>query len=138
MWGSTEMVANALVEGLMSEGVKVQLFRLSNTNKTRIITNILDARAMLIGSPTLNNGLFPTVASFLTYMKGFKPRNKLGAFFGSYGWGGGARRKVEQELKDIGVELIESELDFKYKPNREELSKAVEFGKIFARKVLAK
>ncbi|UCH03311.1 MAG: FprA family A-type flavoprotein [Candidatus Bathyarchaeota archaeon] len=135
MWGSTEMVANAIAEGIISEGVEVQLYKLSNSDNTEIISNILDARAVLIGSPTLNNGLFPTVASFLMYMKGLKPRKKLGAFFGSYGWGGGAKREAEAELKATGIELIESDLDFNFKPSQKELEKAVEFGKTIARKV---
>jgi flavorubredoxin len=135
MWGSTEMVANALVRGIMSEGVEVYLYNLSNSNNTEVITDVLDAKVVLIGSPTLNNGLFPSVASYLTYMKGFKPRNKLGAFFGSYGWGGGAKREVETELKSMGIELIESNLDFNFKPNENELKKAEEFGKDIAKKI---
>jgi flavorubredoxin len=135
MWGSTEMVANALIDGITSEGVKVQLYNLSKTNKTEIITDVLDARVLLIGSPTLNYGLFPSVASFLAYLKGFKPRNKLGAFFGSYGWSGGAKREVEAELRAAGVELIQSDLDFNYRPDKSELEKAEQFGKNVARKI---
>jgi flavorubredoxin len=135
MWGSTEQVANALVEGIMRENVEVNLYRLGTSDTTEIIADILDAKAVLVGSPTLNNGLFPTVASFLTYLKGLKPRGKLGAFFGSYGWGGGAKSQVETELKSAGVDLLESHLDFNFKPNERELKTAYDFGREIARQV---
>jgi len=136
MWGSTERVAKALAEGISSEGVVVNLYRLRDTHNSDVIAQILEARAVLVGSPTLNNGLFPPVASFLAYMKGLKPRNKMGAAFGSYGWGGGAKRAVEAEMKAAGVELLESGLDYNYRPTEKELEEAVEFGRTVARKII--
>ncbi len=135
MWGSTEMVAKALAEGVASEGVHVQLYRLSNSHVSDVVTDILDAKAVLVGSPTLNANLFPTVAYFLSYLKGLKPKNKLGAFFGSYGWGGGAKKSAEEELRAAGIELMESSLDFVFRPSKEELMRAVEFGKRVAKRV---
>jgi len=135
MWGSTERVAKALAEGISSEGVVVNLYRLRDTHNSDVIAQILEARAVLVGSPTLNNGLFPSVASFLAYMKGLKPKNKIGAAFGSYGWGGGAKRAVEAEMKAAGVELLESDLDYNYRPTEKELEEAVEFGRTVARKI---
>jgi flavorubredoxin len=117
--------------------VEVRLHRLSETHNSDVIADLLEAKAVLVGSPTLNNGLFPTVASFLAYMKGLKPRKKIGAAFGSYGWGGGAKRAVEAELKAAGIEVIESDLDFNYRPVEEELKMAVDFGRDIARKVNA-
>ena len=136
MWGSTELVAKALVEGISGEGVEVSLHRLSETHNSDVIADILEARAVLVGSPTLNNGLFPTVASFLTYMKGLKPKNKIGSAFGSYGWGGGAKRAAEAELKAAGIEVLKSNLDYNYRPTEEELEKAVDFGRMIARKIM--
>jgi len=135
MWGSTERVAKALVEGIASEGVEVQLHRLSETHNSDVVAEVLDARAVLIGSPTLNNVLFPTVASFLSYMKGLRPKSKIGAFFGSYGWGGGAKRAAEAELKAAGFELVDSDLDFIFKPTDEELKMSEEFGREIAKRV---
>ena len=137
MWGSTERVAKAIIEGISSEGVEARIHRLDTTHNSDVIADVLEARAVLVGSPTLNNGLFPTVASFLAYMKGLKPRNKIGAAFGSYGWGGGAKRAVEAELKATGVELVENDLDFNYRPGADELKKAFEFGRLIAEKIKA-
>jgi len=135
MWGSTEKVAKALAEGISSEGVVVNLYRLGETHNSDVIAQILEAKAVLVGSPTLNNGLFPPVASFLAYMKGLKPKNKIGAAFGSYGWGGGAKRAVEAELKATGIDLLENSLDYNYRPTNTELKEAFEFGRTVAGKI---
>jgi flavorubredoxin len=134
MWGSTEKIAVSISQGVMDEGVKVVVHRLDASHRSSIITDILDARAVLIGSPTINNHVFPTVAGFMAYMRGLKPEKKIGAVFGSYGWGGGAKRWLESEIKAIGIELIESDIEFKFKPVEEELEQAREFGRMIAKK----
>ncbi len=62
MWKSTEKMAHALAEGITDAEVDVKLYNLTESDKSDIIKEVLDARAILIGSPTLNNGMFPTVA----------------------------------------------------------------------------
>jgi flavorubredoxin len=135
MWKSTEKIAKALAQVIMDEGINVRIHNLQVTHRSDIVSDILDARAVLIGSPTLNNHVFPTVAGFLAYLRGLKPQNKIGAAFGSYGWGGGAKKFVESEMKAANIELIESALEFLYKPSKEELNKAREFGRIVAKKI---
>lgn len=128
MWGSTELLAKAIANGVAHQGIDVEVYKLGSANQTEIITSILDARAVLIGSPTLNNGLFPTVAAFLTYMKGLKPRNKLGAAFSSYGWSGGAKKEAEALLTATGIKVMANDLKVTYRPTDEELQKAFAFG----------
>jgi flavorubredoxin len=135
MWGSTEKIAEAVTEGIASEGVEVRVHRLGASHNSDIIAAILEAQAVLVGSPTINNGLFPSVASFLSYMKGLKPKDKIGTFFGSYGWGGGAKREAEVMLKSAGIEVLDGSLDFIFRPSLEELKKAEEFGKEIAGKI---
>ena len=82
MWDSTDKMARAIADGIASQGVEVKLLKLRGTDNTDIVTEILDAKAVLVGSPTLNNGMFPTLGSFLTYIGGLKPKGKLWDFFG--------------------------------------------------------
>ena len=135
MWQSTEKMAKALLEGISREGVEVKLFNLSNSDRSDIIREVLDSKAILIGSPTLNRGLFPTVAGFLAYLKGLRPKAKLGTAFGSYGWSAGAVKAAYQELKEAGIEVIESGLEIPYVPDEEELKKCIAFGEKIARDI---
>jgi flavorubredoxin len=131
------MIARALSEGLAEAGVEVKVHRLGASHNSDAIADILEAKAVLVGSPTINNSVFPTVASFLAYMKGLKPRFKIGAFFGSYGWGGGARKDVEAGLQAAGIEILEGDLECQFRPGAEGLLNAREFGRNLAGKILS-
>lgn len=128
MWGSTEMMANEIVEAVRAAGVEVKLLNLRKSSRSYIMKEMLDAAAFAVGSPTLNNGLFPTVGDFLVYLKGLRPQKKKAMAFGSYGWGGGAVKIIEQELKSAGIEVIDPGLQIKYRPYEKELLKCKKLG----------
>lgn len=135
MWGSTDKMARAICEGAASEGIDVKLMKLRSAETTDVITEILDAKAVVVGSPTLNNSMFPTLGAFLTLVTGLKPKNKQWSFFGSYGWGGGAVRNMIEAVKKAGFQVNEPGLELKYIPDEEDLRKCFEFGKQIAIKV---
>lgn len=132
MWQSTDQMARVIADGIANAGVKVKIMRLRAIDRSDVMTEVLDAGGIIVGSPTLNNGIFPTVADFLTYMKGLRPKNKIGAAFGSYGWSGEAAETVQQELKSMGMELPEQPLKMKYVPDRDALKLCWEFGQRLA------
>ena len=129
MWGSTEKMAQAVVEGAVTQGVEVKLMKLRATDLTEIVTQILDSKAVIVGSPTLNNQMFPTLGQFLTYIGGLKPKGKIWSFFGSYGWGGGAVKNMIEMARKVGFEVHEPGIEVKYIPNAEDLAKCFELGK---------
>lgn len=135
MWNSTKNLAYAIAEGIASEEIECRVYNLTENHRSDIITDLLEARVILIGSPTLNNHVYPNVAEFLAYMRGLRPQNKIGAGFGSYGWAGGARRFVEEQMKLAGIKILESELDCTFKPTESEWQKAYDFGVMIAKKV---
>jgi flavorubredoxin len=135
MWGSTEILAKAILKGLMEEKVEARLLHLRSNHRSDIIEEMVEAKAILLGSPTLNNGMFPTMGDFLTYMKGLKPNGKIFGLFGSHGWGGGALREMRRILEQEKFEVWENEISVQYIPDSEEIKKAIEFGKEFAKKV---
>ena len=107
MWHSTEKMADAVSAGLNAEGIAVRPMYLRKWHRSDIMTDVLDAKAVIIGSPTLNNNLFPTISDFMTYMKGLKPLNKIGAAFGSYGWSGEAPKMITKELEAMKFDIVE-------------------------------
>ena len=137
MWGSTDKMARAIAEGVTSKGVDVKLMKLRAANRTEVMTEILDAKAVVVGSPTLNNGMFPTIGSFLTYATGLKPKGKLWSFFGSYGWGGGAVKNMTEIAQKAGFQTNEQKIEVKFVPESEDLKKCTEFGQQIATKIKA-
>jgi flavorubredoxin len=129
MWGTTEKMAYKLREGLLETGVHVTMRNLRTCHISDIITNVNDTKLVLLGSPTLNNGMLPTMGGFLTYIKGLRPRNRLGFAFGSYGWGGQAVGQIEEVMKDLKWELPLDGVKIKFIPDDDELENVKEIGK---------
>jgi flavorubredoxin len=127
MWHSTEKMADAVAAGLHAEGIAVRPMYLRKWHRSDIMTEVLDAKAVVVGSPTLNNGLFPTVSDFLTYMKGLKPLHKIGAAFGSYGWSGEAPKLITQELEAMKFEIVEP-VRHRYIPDHNAIEASYELG----------
>jgi flavorubredoxin len=137
MWHSTERMAEAIHAGITAEGVVSMPMNLRAYHRSEIMTEIFDARAVVVGSPTLNNGLFPTVADFLCYLRGLKPRHKIGAAFGSYGWSGEAVKLIEAELKEMKIEPVEPGLRVQFVPEKPVIDQCREFGRRIGRAVKA-
>jgi flavorubredoxin len=129
MWGSTEKIAQALLQGLQEAGVPVSLKNLSINNRSDIITEVLNSKLILIGSPTLNNNMLPSMGGFLTYLKGLKPLKKIGFVFGSYGWGGQAVGQMEEIIKALKWDLPFESINLNYIPDTDELKEVEKTGK---------
>ncbi len=129
MWHSTEMMAKAIVDGLVQEGVSVQLLDLAKNHRSDIITEVLDAGAIVVGSPTLNNGMLPRMADLLHYMKGLRPAKKIGAAFGSYGWSGEAVKLINTLMEEMKFTVIDPGINVQYVPAHDDLRKCVELGR---------
>lgn len=121
MWHSTEKMARRIVEGFDKRGSKAILYDLSVCELSDIMTEMVSARYVAVGSPTLDNNITPRVGALLTYMKGLAPKGKKGFAFGSYGWGGQSTAIVNKELTDIGIEIIMDPIKIKYIPSKEQL-----------------
>jgi len=135
MWGSTEKMAARIAQGLIDSGLEVRLFDVSVADRTEVIKEMLDSKGYLIGSSTHDNGMLPSIAGFMEFFKGLKPKNRIACVFGSYGWGGGAVKELEGVLRESGVEIAQPGLAFQYFPDENEFRLCYEYGKAFANKV---
>jgi flavorubredoxin len=128
MWGSTEKMAFKLQEGLEEKGVPAIMRNIKTTHISSIVSDVLESKAIIIGSPTLNNGMLPTVGAFLTYIKGLKPKGRIGLAFGSFGWGGQAPGEIEKVMQDLKWEIPIDKIKIKYIPDDDEYGSVKETG----------
>ncbi len=135
MWGSTDILARRLAELLALENIEVKIYNISKSENSRIIRDILDAKVLIVGSPTLNNDLFWPVGALLTFLRGLKPKNKKVGIFGSYGWSEGASKQIRREVEGMGLGLIEPFFEVQYVPNEEDLSKLEDYAKVVVQAV---
>lgn len=122
MWGSTEKMAYVLADTFEQKNVPCRMKNLKTNHISDIMTSVLSAKYICVGSPTLNNGILPSVSSFLTYMKGLAPKNRVGIAFGSYGWGGQAIGMIENILESCKFHVPVKGLKIQYIPGEQELN----------------
>ncbi len=128
MWESTAKMARAITSGVESEDVNVRLMNTRKWHRSDIMTEILDAGAIAVGSPTLNNSIFPVIADVMTYIKGLRPQNKIAAAFGSYGWSGEAVKILNKDFEEMKLTIIDPGVKIQYVPDEADLERCFELG----------
>ncbi|MBN2225941.1 MAG: flavodoxin domain-containing protein [candidate division Zixibacteria bacterium] len=129
MWGSTMKMANAIAEGIRGAGeISVGVYDLRYNHRSDVITEILDAKAVVVGSPVLNKNILPKMADMLTYMKGLAPVGKIGAAFGSYGWQDTIVKRLNEMLTEMKVEVIDDGVSVNYVPKPDDIKRCVALG----------
>lgn len=132
IWHGTEKMARAIGRGLEAEGVPYKIFNCGAADFNDVMTEILKVRGLLVGCPTLNNNLMPTLAPFLESIRGLRFLNKLGAAFGTFGWSGEGCKRIEETLTASQVKIAQPSLKVQFAPHPEDITKCEEFGRAFA------
>jgi len=135
MWQSTALMARSIADGLREAGAEPIVMPMNCLTRSDVMTELLCAGAFLVGSPTINSTIFPTLADLLSYAKGLKPKNLLAAAFGSYGWSGEACAELERWFKDMGLESAAPALKVKFVPDGAALEGCRKFGEQVAQRV---
>lgn len=130
MWGSTASLAAAVADGIAASGTEARLFDLAETPIGHISAELLEARALVLGSSTMHHGMLYRMAGYLAWLEGLRPAGKLGAVFGSFGWGGGATKQVAEHLARIGFELPFEPFTEKFRPTADDLAAVEAWGRV--------
>jgi flavorubredoxin len=128
MWESTTKMARSITSGIESQDVNVRLMNTRKWHRSDILTEIVEAGAIIVGSPTLNNNIFPVIADVMTYIKGLRPQNKIAAAFGSYGWSGEAVKILNKEFAEMKLDIIDEGVRVQYVPDENDLNTCFELG----------
>jgi flavorubredoxin len=128
MWESTTKMAKEITSGIESEEVNVRLMNTRKWHRSDILTEIVEAGALIVGSPTLNNNIFPVIADVMTYIKGLKPQNKIAAAFGSFGWSGEAVKILNKEFSEMKLDIIDEGIRVQYVPDEDDLNRCFDLG----------
>ena len=135
MWQSTGKMADAICDGLSQTGISTKVMSMHGCHRSDIATELLECGGYIVGSPTINNQMFPTVADLLCYTKGLKFKNLVGGAFGSYGWSGEATKHVVAQLEEMKIEIACESINVKYRPTNDALKQCVAMGKTIGKKI---
>ena len=132
MWEATERMAEAIGDGLREEGVDYKLLHMSVTDRNDALVEVFRAKTVVVGSPTFNKGVLPTISPVCVDLAGLQFKNKQGAAFGSHGWSGESVKHIESHLEDAGIPLVREGIRCKWQPDAGELDDCRQFGRELA------
>ena len=133
MYGNTERAAEVIARAASEAGVKnIIMHDVSRTHHSYIIADIFRYRALILGAPTYNNGLYPQMESLLSELAGRDMKNRLLGWFGSFSWAGKAVKTIGEwnetrlHFEPVGTPVeIKQSLDEATTRACEELGKAM-------------
>lgn len=129
LWGATKKMAYAIGDGLTSVGVPYTIVDAQENHCSMVMNELADSSALILGSSTRNNMPLVNLLGVINNVKGLKPKNLVGAAFGSYGWSGEAPKMINDELAAMGVEIAAEPVKAYFGPNEAELTACFELGK---------
>lgn len=137
MWEGTRRLAEAIAAGIGKADPKteVRLYNLAKTDKNDAVAELFRAKAVLVGSPTINRGILTSLASFFEEVKGLGFKDKKAAAFGCYGWSGENLKVISAQLKACGFELVNEGIQALWNPDDASRAEAEKFGEAFAKAV---
>lgn len=137
MWNSTRVMAEQIAKGIREADaeVTIKILNVAKIDKNDVLTEVFRSKAILVGSPTVNNGYTYAIAGILEMIHGLKFKNKRAASFGSYGWGGEAVKMLNAALTDSGFEVVNDGLRCQWVPDQQAIETARQFGKDFVSKL---
>ena len=135
MWNDTRKMAEAIARGISEEDkeIDIKVINTAKSDKTENVAEVFKSKAIIVGSPTVNNGYLYSIAGTLELIKGLKLKTKKAASFGSYGWSGEAVKLINEELTKSGFLLINDGLRCMWTPTDENIKECINFGREIAR-----
>ena len=135
MHGSTQKMAHEVAEGAMSEGFEVKMYFLHEDERSEVVKDILDSKAVAFGIPTIYDEPYPSMGDIIYYLRGLKfnrtGSKKPAVTFGSMGGKGGAPQKIKEDLEECGFDVSDA-YEVYYVPDKDELENCYQLGKKLA------
>ena len=133
MYGNTQKVVNAMVQGVRAEGLPVHIHRVPDDHVGFILESAWKSAGLIVGMPTYEYRMFPPMAWVLDMFGRKKVWNKQVLRFGSFGWSGGAQRELDTLTEKLKWQFVEP-VEWQGRPTDEVLaiaqSRAGELAKI--------
>lgn len=134
MWRSTEKMVKQIVETLESQGIEVPVYNLASADVGDIAKDLVDARAIILGTPTVLNKMHPLAVYAVHLVKVLNPPAKYAVALTSYGWGKGALNHASELLGPTGLEIVGA-MEINGPPTDEDYEAVIKIGLTLAKKI---
>jgi flavorubredoxin len=136
MWGSTEKMVKQLAAVLEGRGIDVSLYNLEHADIGEIAKDLVDARGIVLGTPTVVGRMHPLAVYAAHLVSILRPPAKYGVVLTSYGWGKGALSHASDMLGPTGLEVVGA-MEVNGPPSQDDYSEIRAISQILADKVLS-
>ncbi|MCK9440261.1 MAG: FprA family A-type flavoprotein [Methanothrix sp.] len=107
MHGSTRIMADYLVDALISRGVDVRRFDLTNYDVGELAESLVDAATVVIGTPTILAGAHPLALYAAILANALRPKTRYASIIGSFGWGGKMLEQITAALPNLKLQFFD-------------------------------
>lgn len=122
MYGNTEKMMEAIGHALAAEKTGViKIHNVSRSHPSYILADVWRYKAIVLGSPTYNTGLFPLMDHLLRLLENKGLKDRVAGIFGSYGWSGGGVRELTDFVGRMKWQLIEPVIEVSCSPTEADL-----------------
>jgi len=137
MYGNTEKVMEAISRALTQEmSSPVRVHNVSRSHSSFILSNIWRYKAIILGSPTYNMGLFPLMDHLLRLLENKGLKDRIVGIFGSYGWSGGAIKELTDFAGRMKWQVTEPIIEVKCSATEEDLRNCSLLGSNMAKRLM--
>ncbi len=134
MYGNTEALLSAILEGIASEGIPVHVLQVPQTHASFVLEKVWRSEGLIIGMPTYEYKMFPPMYHILDILERSHVRGRKAMRFGSFGWSGGAQKQFEPFVEAMQLDY-KGEVEYQGSPSEEDLKRAYEMAKAIAKEI---
>ncbi|MDD3388030.1 MAG: flavodoxin domain-containing protein, partial [Prevotella sp.] len=134
MYNGTRTIAENIAKGIsqVDPTINIKLYNAAKNDKNDLITEVFKSKAILVGSPTVNNGIMHATAGLLEMIKGLKFVGKKAAAFSCYGWNDKSSKEIDAQLREAGFDVILDPITNNWEPDGNKIEESFQYGKKFA------
>ncbi len=120
MYGMTEAGVKKAIETLEKADIEYEVINVMETSWGFILGSVWESTGVILGMPTYENKMFPTMAAALDEIGKKTMKNRLAFRLGSFGWSGGAEKELAKIMEEnkMGWDFLES-VEFKGSPKED-------------------
>ncbi|WP_457557308.1 FprA family A-type flavoprotein [Candidatus Harpocratesius sp.] len=134
MYGNTEVMLRSVLQGIASEGVLTEVFRVPHDHISYVLASVWESAGIVFGMPTYEYKMYPPMRDALGQIVLKKAKHKKVFRFGSFGWSGGAQKEFNEMTEKMQWDMIEP-LEFQGAPTGDDLEDGFARGAALAREV---
>lgn len=137
-YGYTRSMAEKIKAGIESvEDIQVEIMDVEHTPLGEIDSKLTMAQGIIVGSPTINQNILLPVYKIFAVINPLRDKGKLAGAFGSYGWSGEGVKLIEENLKNLKLNIFQQGIAAKFNPGPEAEERLFAYGQAFGKQLIS-